>query len=150
MKRSLLILIMVLTLASCVTNNGYIGRWYGVWALDRVTVDGVEDTSWRAPGEWVNWSFQNNIVDIVRCNSLNDDEECYGTWAEKDGTLVLDYGHSDNESAPGTGVYAPPVWLHIDSGVTVLRIENATGRTVTLAHTDSHGHRVVYTLRKTY
>ena len=36
------VFVMTAVLGSCTDNNGDIGPYYGVWVLDRVTIDGTD------------------------------------------------------------------------------------------------------------
>lgn len=143
--------VISLVAPSCTTNNGDIGRYYGTWAVESVTLNGHELEGWNADGTWTNFSFQNNIVCIARYDKLQDKTECWGTWEERDGILYLDFTHKDDRFTPGTGIYSAPEWLHfVPNGVTELHIDQATGRTMTLSNISVVGGSIVYKLRKTY
>ena len=148
-----LTLLVLTLLTGCVTNNGDIGRYYGVWALDRMTVDGADDTSFsHGPGtredSWTCFSFQNSVVCIARYNALQDRDERWGTWSEDGKELTLDFTHRDDSGNPD--YYTAPAWILMEPGTTVCRIEAATDRAMTLSFTDTRGRRIVYYLRKTY
>lgn len=137
--------------AGCADNNGDIGLWYGVWALESVKVNGTPDTSFDNDGSWTNFQFQNNIVCISRNTALHEKTECWGTWRQQDDRLLLDFGHHDGANPPGTGIYAAPGWIFMTSGtVNSLQIIQAAGKSMTLAMTAADGRQIEYRLKKTY
>ena len=153
MKKTIHILLATLlfVIAGCRTNNGDIGIYYGTWALDKITINGVEATSWCDDGTWTTWSFQNNIVSIERLNDLQDNYTTWGTWTDSNGTLALDFRHYDDSTPAGTGAYAAPTWIYFDTNtVTSLTIDSQSSKAMTLSTTDSSGRKLTYYLRKTY
>jgi hypothetical protein len=146
----MLIFALVIALTGCRTNNGDIGVYYGSWALKSVTIDGVEDTAWSSDNMWTTWSFQNNVICISRTNDLQDMDTRWGTWSEDNGKLLLDFRHSDDNAAAGSGQYAAPSWLYFERNtVTTLGIDAQTSKSMTLSIVDANGRKIVYTLKKT-
>lgn len=143
-----LLLCMVLT--ACKTNNGDIGPWYGVWALEQVEVDGKADTSWQLPGYDTNFQFQNNIVVIAQQNLLGDYTQSVGTWTEDGRSVIFDFTHSSDDFKPGTGIYHAPSWILMDNGVTACNIDHYSKRKMILSFVNSNGQHITYTLYKTF
>lgn len=155
MKRIALIiatLAILLGLGACKTNNGDIGPWYGVWALDAIYIDGSEDTSWQKPGEWTNFAFQNNIVKVALCSDRTVElEVSYGTWHDADGKMTMDFTHHDDQYTDQGYLYKAPTWIYFEAGmVTTLNIDKLTGKTAVLSTTHPDGRKYTYHLRKTY
>ncbi len=151
MKRTLFYTVFLLTLGlftGCKTNNGDIGIWYGLWSLERMAVDGVEDKSLDSDG-WTNFAFQNNVVLITRTTPLADVTECYGTWHEENGEIDFDYNHRDDMGDYAQSIYDAPAWLYFTpKGVTRCKILSSTSKVVTLQQITSDGKTVTYYLRK--
>lgn len=146
------ILSLVLCLNGCKTNNGDIGPWYGVWALDAIDVDGVRDTSWQQPDRWTNFAFQNNIVKVAQVTDLQTEENVsYGTWAVSGDNMTMDFTHHDDQYTDMGYLYKAPTWIFFEAGVvTTLHIDSLTGKHATLTATHPDGKKYTYHLRKTY
>ena len=142
--------VLAAVLGSCTDNNGDIGPYYGVWALDRVTIDGTEATSWHDDENWTVWEFQNNIIFIERDWPDGNYDRRVGTWSATDTELVLDFNHTNPEYDPGTGPFAAPEWIYMEPGTNTLQIIRLTNRQMELSNTLADGRKVVYYLRHTY
>lgn len=135
-----------LAMTGCTHNDGDIGEWFGEWHLQSIEIDGVADADYDGD---VLWKFQNNIVDMVIVEKNGHSrEERFGTWTAGDSTLTLDFSHSDDLNAPGTGKYAPPAQTLLPSGVTGLKILKLTSQEIMLQYEPASGEKIVYTLRK--
>lgn len=137
----------MLPLGGCRDNNGDIGPWYGSWSLVSVTEDGLPYTDWQIDGRTVSWSFQNNIIRIQAAWPNHDYHNFYGTWAVEGQTLLLDFTHSDDNNAAGTGQYEAPAWLLLRPGKSALHIDSQHGNTMTLTDQST---AVTYILRRTH
>lgn len=142
---------MLTLLTGCVTNDGDIGFWYGTWAFDKITVDGVEVNDWQTPDTWSNVSFQNNIAAFASVSADGGYMQRWCTWTadDKTGTIAFDFTHSDNQTAAGTGKYEAPGWLYFQPGVTVITYEHS-GNNMRWTNTLSDGRRIEYQLHKEY
>lgn len=148
MKRIALYICLLLVMTSCKTNNGDIGRWYGLWTLERMAVDGTDVPAVTDEG-WTNFAFQNDVVLITRTDRLGDVDERFGTWTETDGFMDLDYGHRDDLGEGNQYIYKAPEWLYfIPDGVTRCRILSARDCCVILQQTDAQGRVITYCLKK--
>lgn len=140
--------VMMSLLGGCTTNNGDIGIWYGLWSLDRLTVDGADDTAYNFDG-WTNFAFQNNVVLITKTNQLADVTECYGTWQQDGDEMVFDYNHHDNLDEQSQQIYNAPAWIYFAAkSVTRCRILSSDSKTVTLQQVTADGKTVTYYLSK--
>lgn len=94
------------------------------------------------------------MVRVDTAPGANEREDAYGTWSEKDGTLLLDFSYSDDRNPPvagnaGTGKYAPFAETHIPYGeVSALVIESASGNSKTLRYFSPDGRTYTYKIRK--
>lgn len=141
---------LIFGLVCCRQNNGDIGPFYGVWALDSLTVDGIADHTWHGSDDWTVWLFQNNIVYVERDWSNQNTDRRVGTWEDNKSELVLDFTHYNDNTAAGTGSYAAPEWIKMSPGVTRLQYVVKNKQRMELSCTNSDGLNIVYYLRKTY
>ncbi len=147
-----LILLALISLNSCVTNNGDIGALYGRWQLECVDIDGVEQSAWTEDGKvFSTWSFQNNIIMVeysyVYHNTVSSSAS-YGTWLRGEGTISFDFTHSDDDNATGTGPYAAPTWIYFPTGVSVFDFVEESSQRMVLATKLADDRRLTYTLKK--
>lgn len=145
--RFLMLLVAVLTATvSCTQNNGDIGDWFGEWKLASIEIDGEEDEAYTGD---VLWRFQNNIVEMVVVNPVgHSHDEHYGTWSSDDKELTLNFTHSDNLNAAGTGKYAPPAQTYLPSDIVSLKVLKLSSREILLEYRPAPGKSIIYTLRK--
>lgn len=147
----MMLLTAVLLLAAATTgcdNNGDIGRWYGSWLLQEITVDGRPYTSWQSDDSWTTFAFQNNIVLVQRTNDTHDDlDVAWGTWTETNGTITMNFTHRDDTD--NQYIYLPPAWIGFEPGETTFTISGPDKALIlTTTHTD--GSQWAYRLRKAY
>lgn len=142
------LLTLFAVMATGCDNNGNIGRWYGAWRLQSVTVDGREYTGWQIEGACTSFAFQNNIVNIQRTDQYDDIlDVAWGTWSEEGDRLTMDFSHSNGVN--GSYLYKAPEWIGFDPGVTVLTVSGSDDA-LTLTATHTNGTRWTYTLSKAY
>ena len=94
-------------LGSCTHNDGDIGKWFGTWAVQSISVDGVPDDDYHGD---ILWKFQSDVFSMLRFSADPVDhsyQQVWGSWCEDGDALVLRFGYSDDSYAPGTGIYAP-------------------------------------------
>lgn len=142
---------LMLLLSACAQNDGYIGFWFGTWAIDSITIDGKEMTSWNDDGTWTNVSFQNNIANFCRNWESTETESHWCTWTtnDDDSKITFNFTHSDNANAPGEGTYSAPAWIYFEPGITTMDVQHS-GKRMVWTTTHSSGQKVVYTLRKVF
>lgn len=139
-------LIAVTMISGCTQNNGDIGEWFGEWHLKTIEINGVDDDKYDGD---VLWKFQNNIVEMVVVSKTGHSHtEHYGTWSADDRTLTLNFTHSDDLNAAGTGKYAPPAQTLLPAAVTDLRIVKLSSREIILQYNPDSATAIVYTLAK--
>lgn len=145
-KFVLVALIVGLLPASCTQNNGDIGEWFGEWQLKSIEINNETDADYFGN---VLWKFQNDIVEMVVVNSVGHSHtEHYGTWIADDTTLTLNFTHSDDLNASGTGKYAPPTQTHLPSAIVGLKILKLSSSEIILQYNATPDSNIIYTLRK--
>ncbi len=147
----ILLILPLLALSGCVTNNGDIGHLYGSWQLESVDIDGEEVTDWSDDGSnFVTWYFQNNIIGIEQTyiNHVPVSTTTHGTWTMGDGTITFDFMHSDDSNVPGTGAYQAPEKIHFPAGVTTFDIVEYNSSRLTITTMLADDSRLTYSLRK--
>lgn len=139
---------LMVILAGCTRNNGDIGKWFGKWQLQEMTIDGEPDAT-IAQGQYF-WDFQNDIIriDCVAPNGYDHEVYyCIGTWNQSsDNALTLDFSHTDD-----SGVFHRPFGiLHFPSDKPfTLTILSESGKECTLKRVDeASATEFTYHLRK--
>lgn len=143
-----LLIVSALFTSSCTTNNGNIGELYGAWALDKITINDAEQTSWHDGGWYCEWRFQNNIIQIHRFNALHDYSHSTGTFTHEGKNLNINFTHSDDDNAAGTGPYAAPTWIYFSPGTTIFNIDKLSSSAMVLSTTNDQGQIITYYLSK--
>ncbi len=145
---SLLMILASVTLCGC-QNNGDIGELFGAWKLEKMTIDGENDTNYKNN---VVWKFQNNIIQMQR---VKEDEHTtvntYGTWERpEDGILRLDYTHTDKNSPnPGSSGYSPLEETYLPKAtISTLDILKLDGGKMQLQYISTTGTVYQYFLKK--
>ncbi len=147
MKKIIFSLLLTVLLSACRVNNGDIGDFFGSWLVESLTVDGVVPDDFNDETSF--WEFQNNIIKVSYIENLDELDRRWGTWAEDDNSLLLDFTHYENGVEPGTQHYQAPEWLYMPQGVVIdLTFVSRGSHHMTLAWTDASGCRIVYSLRK--
>jgi hypothetical protein len=148
------LLMLIALLTSCTRNNGDIGKWFGTWQVNQITVNGVVDSNYQRN---IFLKFQNSVVELVQVSTREADHERvhhWGTWAETDGILTLDFTYSDDVypseiGADGRGIYAPLPELHLPSAaISALVITESKGNTATLRYNSDDGVVYTYSIKK--
>lgn len=145
MKAKILYMMLLLVaLCGCTQNDGMIGSWFGVWALDKIEIDGKEDTGYEVGSTF--FSFHTSVVRVCKVEDGVVMEDRYGTWKSADGYLTLDFSHHDDaHPEPGDVYYAPPEWIYFTDFVERMWMAEKTGRKMVLEY-----GQYTYYLRKTY
>lgn len=141
----LFLLPLLLLAAGCTQNDGDIGRWFGFWRLESITVDSTTDDAYQGN---ITWAFQADIIEIDIMLPGHVRDNGYGTWsADPDGNAItINFTHTaDNPSDVDL-----PAAMHLPwPGAYRLDIVADNGRAVTLA-TRADGHDITYRLVKVY
>lgn len=133
----------MMAICGCTQNNGHIGPWFGQWKVERITVDGVNDSDYA--GDCF-FCFQSHVFGVRRANGAM----YYGKWEELEttGTLKVTFNTKDSSVPKG---------LHFDglsedpSGYPYLemRIAEVKGSTKKLEYVcPTDGKTYIYHLKK--
>lgn len=138
---------ILLSFASCVTNEGDIGFFYGQWSLTDMSIDSHKAD---VEVELYFWKFQNNIIQIQTLTDLNQTNYSIGTWEEKDGVLFLNFTHHDvMTGSENWARFNPPADLGIPGRViSPLEIEKLTSKDMVLRFDRNDGKIYRYTFKK--
>lgn len=136
------VLLLLFGLAACTHSGGYIGKRFGMWKVTRIAINSTTDTSYD---ETMFWSFQSDIIDMKSSKG-----QSIGLCKEENGTLVLDYRHTDTgHPEPGSALYSPlPQSLLPANTVIVLEILKMESHNMELRYNDENGTVITYTLKK--
>lgn len=147
MRKVITLILVAVAFCSCRVNNGDIGDFFGSWLLYSMTVDGQEADGFDQESTF--WEFQNNIILISQVDDLFEKNERWGTWVDEGNRLLLNFTHSENGIAPGTGPYRAPEWLYFpENEIIGLTFTERTSKQMALSWQDQSGHTIVYSLRK--
>ena len=137
------VLLLLFGLAACTHNGGDIGKRFGMWKVTEILINGVRDTGYD---DTMFWSFQSEIIDMKSA-----DGQSIGVCKEENGTLVLDYCHTDTaHPQPGSSLYSPlPQSKLPANSVIVLDILKLESKHMQLSYTSPDGDKtIVYNLKK--
>ena len=144
-----------LLLSSCVTNNGDIGRLYGIWTLTEMDVDGEPYSGWQTEDyPYSFFEFQNDICFVMRTNERYDYQiqPCTWKWAVEETRIDLNFTHTDDLSPePGDWRYASPYWLLLtEPTVYTFDVEWVTDKEMIWTTINTRNQRLKYRLKKHY
>lgn len=124
-KSIILLLVMIIAMPACTHNDGDIGDYFGRWKLTQITLNGDERVY---NFDNVFWCFQSDIIEIdIVDETYHDKERYYGTFFYDDDSLILDFGHGDNNTTAGTGGYASPYGMFLENEVNILDVVSQSG-----------------------
>lgn len=117
-------IIAVLALSGCSHNNGDIGRWFGLWHVDSIEVDGVPDEAYDGNYYML---FQGEVfcirwVDEQRHENLDS----YAQWQEGDDGTTMTIDFADNRFPPQIGSQLPPTYLSVVTHFNVVMLTSTT------------------------
>lgn len=149
MKRiiyTLLVLVAAIGFSSC-QNDGHIGALFGTWRVESYSLNGeTVDIKWPTT-----FSFEGEVVQAAaNIDSYGTTWQRFGSWAESDGVLTLNFTHSDGNTPQGTGIYAAPEWLGMTSRYAMEMQSVISGKNMSLSWTDRESNVHKYTLHKTW
>lgn len=144
-----LIVSLMFLLAGCTPGKGDLGILFGPWVLEEMTADGR--TVAQPEGTYTAWSFNSDIIMVSLTDAYHSTEKRFGTFCRPDeATLTIDFSHSSNDIAAGTGIYQAPGWMGFPAeGTFGLRIMRLTRSEMTLSWDNSEGINYTYYFKKT-
>lgn len=122
----------MLMVASCTTNNGDIGPWFGTWRVTEITTDGVADADYRGN---MFFKFQSTVFEMLLVHDDHGTENRFGIWNDDGkGTLTVSFPDANHEPLPQSHMRAEQNVLTFDgvkaSGF-VLRLDSPDGHVYT-------------------
>ncbi|MDE5870922.1 MAG: lipocalin-like domain-containing protein [Muribaculaceae bacterium] len=144
--RSTIKVLVFILLCGCTQNDGYIGPIFGSWSLVAIMEDGTSID----PGDETIFSFQNEVVRVVRLvNPPYSAVTKFGSFTLSDDVLTLMFQQGPTPS--GSYMYMAPDWLHFPKGETVvpLNVRKLNGSEMVLT-LDNGGKIFEYSFKKTW
>ena len=84
--KNMILLAAMLMVASCTTNNGDIGPWFGTWRVTEITTDGVADADYQGN---MFFKFQSTVFEMLLVHDDHGTENRFGIWNDDGkGTLT--------------------------------------------------------------
>lgn len=96
MKRLTIIcaMVAVVLLSGCVHNNGDIGDWFGMWKIERITIDGEDDPEYKSDAFI---AFQSTVFMVrVSYPEISSGYQYMGRWSEGEGKLTLEFNTKES------------------------------------------------------
>lgn len=154
MKKTTVIfcLLIAALISSCTQNGGRIGPLFGSWYLESATCDG-EPFALPTDGNTY-WIFQGKVLVVKFDKEMYESQEHIATWeyaTGNDHTLLLDFTHSDDNTAAGHDRYSAPAWMGFVQGeILAVEIEHISGSDMTLEWASPSGEHYRYRFTKTW
>lgn len=147
--------VVCIALSSCVTNNGDIGRLYGVWVLESMKVDGEVYDGWQtADYPYSFFQFQGDMCYVTRTNDRYDYENkaCTWQWINAESEISLNFTHTDTANPePGGWAYDAPKWLLLtEPAVYSFAVEWVNDKQMVWTTVNTQGQKLTYYLKKNY
>ena len=122
----------MLMVASCTTNNGDIGPWFGTWRVTKITTDGVDDADYQGN---MFFKFQSTVFEMLLVHDDHGTENRFGIWNDDGkGTLTVSFPDANHEPLPQSHMRAEQNVLTfngVQSSGFVLRLDSPDGHVYT-------------------
>lgn len=126
-------LLLSVAMAGCTKNNGDIGYYFGEWALESLSVDGVkvtlygEDAADPSPefGSPILYTlaFQGEVARITVIYQHHDIAGIFGSWQDLGDKIVLNFSHHDDLNDE-IGYKAPDVFGFPSDRIVVMTVKS--------------------------
>ena len=130
--KNMILLAAMLMVASCTTNNGDIGPWFGTWRVTAITPDGVADADYRGN---MFFKFQSTVFEMLLVYDDHGTENRFGVWNDDGkGTLTVSFPDANHEPLPQSHMRAEQNVLTfngVQSSGFVLRLGSPDGHVYT-------------------
>lgn len=130
--KNMILLAAMLMVASCTTNNGDIGPWFGTWRVTEITTDGVADADYRGN---MFFKFQSTVFEMLLVYDDHGTENRFGVWNDDGkGTLTVSFPDANHEPLPQSHMRAEQNVLTfngVQSSGFVLRLGSPDGHVYT-------------------
>ena len=130
--KNMILLAAMLMVASCTTNNGDIGPWFGTWRVTEITTDGVADADYRGN---MFFKFQSTVFEMLLVHDDHGTENRFGIWNDDGkGNLTVSFPDANHEPLPQSHMMAEQNVLTLNgvqSSGFVLRLDSPDGHVYT-------------------
>lgn len=130
--KNMICLAALLMVASCTTNNGDIGPWFGTWRVTEITTDGVADADYRGN---MFFKFQSTVFEMLLVYDDHGTENRFGIWNDDGkGNLTVSFPDVKYEPLPQSHMRAEQNVLTfngVQSSGFVLRLDSPDGHVYT-------------------
>lgn len=130
--KNMILLAAMLMVASCTTNNGDIGPWFGTWRVTEINTDGVADADYRGN---MFFKFQSTVFEMLLVYDDHGTENRFGVWNDDGkGTLTVSFPDANHEPLPQSHMRAEQNVLTfngVQSSGFVLRLGSPDGHVYT-------------------
>ena len=130
--KNMILLAAMLMVASCTTNNGDIGPWFGTWRVTEITTDGVADADYQGN---MFFKFQSTVFEMLLVYDDHGTENRFGIWNDDGkGTLTVSFPDANHEPLPQSHMRAEQNVLTfngVQSSGFVLRLDSPGGHVYT-------------------
>lgn len=123
--------------ASCTHNNGDIGVWFGLWKLERLTIDGKNDKDYTGN---IFFEFQNTTLGQLMMHDGHNYTQMIGEWHESDNQLTITF--------PDPRYWPVDGYLKGENTPNHLAVTHIDGSHINLTLVTESGSTVVYYLTK--
>ena len=136
-RNIILFAVLLTAAASCTTNNGDIGPWFGTWRVTEITVDGVAEADYQGN---LFFKFQSTVFEMLIVYDNHDTESRFGVWSDDgNGTLRVSFPDAN---------YAPLPQSHMAAEQNVLTFNGVQSSGFVLRLDSPDGHVYTYRLVK--
>lgn len=80
--------VVALVAAGCTHNNGDIGRWFGLWKVENITVNGSNDSNYTGN---IFFAFQNTTFEQKQVHADQGVTQMIGEWREEGDMLTITF-----------------------------------------------------------
>lgn len=112
----------LIALSGCTKNNGDIGHWFGLWHVDKIEIDGIDDPAYDGNFYFL---FQNHVFCIRWVDENNHESaESYARWQEDDNGQTMTVSFVDSNYSPTINGDVPPTHFSDINNFNVITLNN--------------------------
>ena len=112
----------LLALSGCTKNNGDIGNWFGLWHVDNIEIDGIDDSGYDGNFYFL---FQGKVFCIRWVDEVNHESiEGYAQWQESDDGKTMTVNFVDSNYSPTLYGAVPQTHLSTVNTFDVVTLNN--------------------------
>lgn len=136
-------IVCLMSLCSCLQNDGHIGHWFGQWLVERITIDGADDADYQKNRLLC---FQSHVLGV----RYAEGGVVYGSWKEDTATNTLTITFNTKDSTTPNGLHFDYSQINANGYPYIeMRIVEINGKTKKLEYVNTEdGRTYVYYLKK--